>query len=142
MTVENQTKPAATAPAATPEASTTQAEPVDTTKLTADAAANEQARIAGILQAEEAEGKTKLAQHLAFKTQMSVDDAKAALAAADAGEQKAAAPTGLLSAAMGNTEQPQIGADAVAGAEGGELKGGAKLAAAYQAATGAGKKVH
>jgi ClpP class serine protease len=142
MTVENQTKPAATAPAATPEASTSQAEPVDTTKLTADAAANEQARIAGILQAEEAEGKTKLAQHLAFKTQMSVDDAKAALAAADAGEQKAAAPTGLLSAAMGNTEQPQIGADAVAGAEGGELKGGAKLAAAYQAATGAGKKVH
>ena len=45
---------------------------------------------------------------------------------------------------MGNTKQPEIGADAVsgAGAESGELKGGAKLAAAYTAVTGAGKKVH
>ena len=144
MTVENQTKPAATAPAETSEASTTQAETVDTNKLAADAAANEQARIAGILQAEEAQGNSKLANHLAFNTKMSVEEAKAALAAADTGEQKAAAPTGLLSAAMGNTKQPEIGADAVSGAagEGGELKGGAKLAAAYTAATGAGKKVH
>lgn len=136
MTVENQTKPAATAPAATPEASTTQAEPVDTTKLTADAAANEQARIAGILQAEEAKGKTKLAQHLAFKTQMSVDDAKAALAAADAGEQKAAAPTGLLSAAMGNTEQPQIGADAGAQAGGEQKSELQEIMGSYRQATG------
>ena len=41
-----------------------------------------------------------------------------------------------------NVVSTYVGADAVAGAEGGELKGGAKLAAAYQAATGAGKKVH
>ena len=142
MTVESKTKPAATAPAPAPEASTEQPETVDTTKLAADAAATEQARIAGILQCEEAEGRAKLAQHLAFKTTMSVEDAKAALAAAEIPEQNAAAPSGLLSVAMGNTKQPEIAADAAAGEEGGELKGGAKLAAAYAKGTGAGKKVH
>ncbi len=135
-------KPAATAPAPAPEASTEQPETVDTTKLAADAAATEQARIAGILQCDEAEGRTKLAQHLAFKTTMSVEDAKAALAAAEVPEQNAAAPSGLLSAAMGNTKQPEIAADAATGEEGGELKGGAKLAAAHAKATGASKKVH
>lgn len=135
-------KPAATAPAPAPEASTEQPETVDTTKLAADAAATEQARIAGILQCDEAEGRTKLAQHLAFKTTMSVEDAKAALAAAEIPEQSAAAPSGLLNAAMGNTKQPEIAADAAAGEDGGELKGGAKLAAAHAKATGASKKVH
>ena len=142
MTVESKTKPAAAAPAPAPEASTEQPETVDTTKLAADAAATEQARIAGILQCDEAEGRTKLAQHLAFKTTISVEDAKAALAAAEIPEQSAAAPSGLLNAAMGNTKQPEIAADAAAGEEGGELKGGAKLAAAHAKATGASKKVH
>lgn len=142
MTVESKTKPAAAAPAPAPEASTEQPETVDTTKLAADAVATEQARIAGILQCEEAEGRTKLAQHLAFKTTMSVDDAKEMLAAADQHVTVAAGPQGLLDAAMGNTKQPEIAADAAAGGEGGELKGGAKLAAAHAKATGASKKVH
>ena len=142
MTVESKTKPAATAPAPAPEASTEQPDTVDTTKLAADVAATEQARIAGILQSEEAEGRGKLAQHLAFKTTMSVEDAKAMLAAAEIPEQGAAAPSGLLDAAMGNTKQPEIAADADGSEQGGELKGGAKLAAAYEAVTGCGKKVH
>lgn len=142
MTVESKTKPAATAPAPAPDASTEQPETVDTTKVAADAASAEQARISGILQCEEAEGRSKLAQHFAFNTKMSVDEAKAALAAAEVPEQKASGPSGLLSAAMNNTKQPEIGADADGGGEGGELKGGAKLAAAYTAATGSGKKVH
>ena len=43
---------------------------------------------------------------------------------------------------MGNTKQPEIAADAEGSEQGGELKGGAKLAAAYEAVTGCGKKVH
>lgn len=42
----------------------------------------EQTRIAGILDSEEAKGQEGLAKHFAFKTSMSADDAKAALAAA------------------------------------------------------------
>lgn len=136
MTVENQNKPAATAPATTPEASTTQAETVDTNKLAADAAATEQARIAGILQAEEAEGKTKLAQHLAFNTQMSVADAKATLAASDTGTPQAAAPTGLLNAAMGNTQQPNIPAESQAAASAGEKNELSEIMGSYRQATG------
>lgn len=112
MTVESKTKPAATAPAPAPDASAEQPETVDTTKVAADAANAEQARISGILQCDEAEGRGKLAQHFAFNTKMSVDEAKAALAAAEAPGQKAAEPGGLLAAAMGNTKQPEIGADA------------------------------
>lgn len=45
----------------------------------------ERARVAGILDSDEAKGRGKLAQHLAFKTAMSVDDAKVALMAAPKG---------------------------------------------------------
>ena len=53
---------------------------------------------------------------------MSVEDAKAMLAAAEVPEQNAAAPSGLLSAAMGNTKQPEIAADAGAESQGGGQK--------------------
>lgn len=48
----------------------------------ADAGAEMQARCADITGCEEAKGREALANHFAFKTNMSVDDAKAALAAA------------------------------------------------------------
>ena len=48
--------------------------------------------------------------------------AKAMLAAAEVPEQNAAAPSGLLSAAMGNTKQPEIAADAGADSQGGGQK--------------------
>ena len=82
---------------------------VDTAAIAADARAAEQARVSGILQCEEAEGRAKLAQHLAFNTTMTVDDAKATLAASDSTPQ--APNSSLLDAAMGNTKQPEIGAD-------------------------------
>lgn len=47
-----------------------------------DAGAAMQARCAAIMGCEEAKGRETLASHLAFKTNMSVDDAKATLAAA------------------------------------------------------------
>src|SRR5690554_666918 len=110
MTVESKTKPAANAPAPAPEAAVEQPAQVDTTKLAAEASATEQGRIAGILQCDEAEGNTKLAQHLTFETSMSVEQAKAALSAADTGTQ-ASAPGGMLEAAMRGTKQPEIGAE-------------------------------
>lgn len=82
---------------------------VDAAAIAAEATAAEQSRVAGILQCEEAEGRSKLAQHLAFSTRMTVDEAKAALAASDTAPQ--AANNSLLDAAMGKTKQPEIAAD-------------------------------
>lgn len=71
----------------------------------------ERARISAITTHAEAAGRTKLAEHLAHKTEMSVDDAVAMLAAAPK-EAAAAAPSNLLAAAMGKIPNPKVGADA------------------------------
>lgn len=140
MTVEDKTQPAATTPATAPQA-TAQPEQPDAAALASQAKADEQARIAGILRCEEAEGRKTLAEHLAFNTSMTVEDAQAALAAAPQQAQAEAAP-GLLAAAMGKTRQPEVAADTANG-EPEELTGGARLAAAYTAVTGAkGSKPH
>jgi capsid assembly protease len=72
-----------------------------------DAALAERARISAILQHAEATGRSALAQHLAFKTTMSVDDAVAMMAAAPKEVAKAANPLAEL---MKNTN-PGVGAD-------------------------------
>lgn len=54
---------------------------VDSAKLTSDAQTSERTRIDSILSCEEATGRSALASHFALKTGMSVEDAKAALAA-------------------------------------------------------------
>ena len=64
----------------------------------ADAGAAMQARCASITGCEEAKGREALANHFAFKTNMSVDDAKVALAAAPKGSATTAASA--LDAAM------------------------------------------
>lgn len=66
-----------------------------------DAGAAMQARCADIMGCEEAKGREALANHLAFKTSMSVDDAKAALAAAP--KQASASGKSPLDAAMDRT---------------------------------------
>jgi ClpP class serine protease len=86
-----------------------------------DAAKAERARVQGILACAEAEGRGELANHFAFNTSMSVDDAKAAMAVAPKAAAAAAAPaatTNTLHQAMANTAQPNVGADAAAGAAG------------------------
>lgn len=83
-----------------------------------DAQKAERARVQGILSCEEAKGRTDLANHLAFNTDMSADAAKAILAAAPSAAPQAAAPaatTNMLHQAMANTAQPNVGADAAAG---------------------------
>lgn len=69
----------------------------------------ERDRVAGILGHAEAAGRRSLAEHLAFKTDSTVE-AAAALMAASAKE-AAAAPVDRLAAAMAREGNPKIGAD-------------------------------
>nr|DAT05901.1 MAG TPA: hypothetical protein [Caudoviricetes sp.] len=78
----------------------------------------ERSRIQSIITAEAAKNNSKLAHHLAFNTNMSVEDAVQTLAAAaqDIKEpvtaDKSVAAVNLLADAMDKTAQPNIGADA------------------------------
>ena len=111
----------------------------DENTLRAEAATAEQNRIAGIINSDEAKGRESLANHFAFNTRMSADDAKAALAAAPKREEKAeaaapAAPgTSALAAAMaatggGANVLPEGGdEEEQKGASGGLLKAAADL---------------
>lgn len=94
----------------------------------------ERQRVAAILGCDEAKGRDKLAQHLAFKTDMSADDAKAMLAAAP--KEAAAAPAlpDALTAAMASVKNPQVGVDTSADASGGD--DAAKATAAVKAYLG------
>jgi ClpP class serine protease len=69
----------------------------------ADTAATERNRIAGILGCEEAEGRRELAESLAFNSSMSVDEAKKHLAAAPKAQ-----PSQSLSQEMGNGEDTDL----------------------------------
>lgn len=76
----------------------------------------ERSRIQSIITAETAKNNSKLAHHLAFNTNMSVEDAIQTLAAAaqDVKEQPVAqqpAAVNLLADAMAQTTQPNVGAD-------------------------------
>jgi len=103
----------------------------------------ERDRVQGILNCEEAAGKSKMANHLAFNTNMSLADAKAMLAVAGT---EAAAPAPQqpaesgFAAAMSRTGNPQVGADgSVPGqaAQGGEqTSAAAKIMADYERASG------
>lgn len=80
------------------------------------AATEAQARISAILTHAEAEGRTKLAQHLAFKTTQSVDDAVALLAVSE--KETAGAAKNPLADAMAGIKNPKVGAGAADDGEG------------------------
>jgi capsid assembly protease len=102
----------------------------------------ERDRVQGILGCEEAAGKSKMANHLAFNTNMSLADAKAMLAVA--GPDAAAAPAAPVesgfAAAMTRTGNPQVGADGSLpgqAAQGGEKpNAAAQIMADYERASG------
>lgn len=101
-----------------------------------DVAAAERERVAGILDCEEAKGRTALAQHLALKTSMSVDEARGVLTAAGLpAAPKADASPFERAMESGNPEIPAEGA-AAGGAAGAEVTGTNRLLAAYSKATG------
>lgn len=82
-------------------------------KAAADARIAERARVSGITGSEEAKGRSGLANHLAMNTDLSVDAARAILAAAPA--ESSAAATGAtgnaFKQAMDADKHPQVGAD-------------------------------
>ena len=71
-------------------------------------AADERTRIAAILTHAEAGGRRSLAEHLAFKTGNTVEEAAALLAVSP---KEAAAATNLLAEKMAGIKQPNVGAD-------------------------------
>jgi signal peptide peptidase SppA len=75
----------------------------------ADAAKAERERVSGILGHAEAEGRRKLAEHFAFKTSNTVEEAAAIMAIAP--KEAATAATNPLAAAMANVPNPKVGAD-------------------------------
>lgn len=106
----------------------------------AEARAAERARMAGILGHPEAAGRESLARHLAENTDMTVEQAGAALAAApkaDASPQRSP-----LDAAMDRTEQPDVGANGGDPVSGKEESKADRLWASFQAATGDVVKTH
>jgi signal peptide peptidase SppA len=115
-TMPDVTKPAATAATAEQLAAERAAGLAEgqaaTTKAAADAAAASQQaerdRVAGILGHAEAAGREGLAKHLAFKTNSTVDDAAALLAAS---AKETAAVANPLAAAMNQVPNPKVGAD-------------------------------
>lgn len=103
-----------------------------------------QARISGILSCEEAGKRSKLANHLAFNTSVSVEDAKAMLAASaedKTDEPAAAAPgAGPLAAAMAGDEGKTAGVDGEGGDDGDKNARVNRIVSAHAKATGTTKK--
>jgi ClpP class serine protease len=102
----------------------------------ATARTEERARIKNISESAEAKGRESLANHFAFNTSMSVEDATAALAAAPAATQEASTSTSALDQHMSNVDQPEVGADNQAQSESAEADPTATLINSYNAATG------
>lgn len=126
--------------------STTQDQPgakADNAADTTAARQGERERIAGIMNCDEAKDKSKLANHLALNTDMSVDAAKAILAAASAEAQPATQPAEAtttqnpFAAAMNASDHPGVGSgDGAEGGGGGEQSASQRILAAQSAATG------
>lgn len=109
-------------------------------KAAADARIAERARIEGILNCEAASGRGALASHLAMKTEMSVEQAVAILAAspaeAAAAEPAAAEPAApaanQFKTAMDADRHPEVGADSAGGESAGSAGGESAETAASQ----------
>lgn len=117
----------ATKPEATTNASTENTEEIVVTAPTVD----QKARISAILTCEEATGRRKLAEHIAFKTDMSEADAKTMLAAAEAEKPDT---TNAFKAAMDGGEHPNMDGGGGGGEQ--ELSVGDRISRTYANARG------
>ena len=109
-------------------------------KAATDARTAERARVAGITGCEEAKGRTDLANHLAMKTEMSVEEAKGVLAASPLAQTQASAPNGFKQA-MDASQHPNVGSeggegDKADGNQGGGADAVARILGAQAQATG------
>lgn len=112
------------------------ATPEDLSAVKADAAKAERARLSGITTCAEAKGREALATHLAYHTDMSVDAAKAILAASPT--TIAAQEGNAFKEAMDKGKHPNVGADDGAGGGDAPLTGAAAILAAAKMAGVAG----
>lgn len=99
----------------------------------ANTSQDERTRIQGILNHANAEGRGKLANHLAFNTEMSVEQAGEMLAAAEQEVSESVSTDTPLDTAMGNAAQPQVGADTGTDAE---VSDSQRIVGAFNKATG------
>lgn len=131
MSTANQPAPAAAAeqqPAANQPAA-----PAADQQGAANAAAAERTRVKGILGHDEAKGRAGLAEHLAYDTDMSVEQAAALLAAAPREQDARLDADTALDRLMASEEQPNV--DAAAGAD--KPDKARAIAGAWSKATGA-----
>jgi len=91
-----------------------------TTAAATLAATAERTRMSAILACDEAKGREALAQHIAFNTAMTTDDAKAMLAASPATVITPEKPVNPLLSAMGNIKNPSVAPDKADGGDGGD----------------------
>ncbi|OMH31953.1 S49 family peptidase [Motiliproteus sp. MSK22-1] len=82
-----------------------------TAETTAQSRANERVRVQGILNHANAEGCGPMAEHLAFNTDMSVEEAGALMATAPKEQAPGLDASTALDQLMSSEEQPNIGAD-------------------------------
>lgn len=142
------TAPVAAAPvAAAPATAPVAAPAVDASAEQAAGANAERTRISAIMGCDEAKGREKFANHLAFTTSMSADDAKVMLSKAglDAAAPPPAAATPeaeklanktAFEKAMDTTGNPNIGAEGAGGEQGEKPSEAALVASAWENATG------
>lgn len=96
-------------------------DPIALASATATGKTDERARIKAITGSEEAKGRDTLASHIAFNTDMSVDDAKAMLAASPKAAEPAPAAdaaSATFAEAMNGTPNPKVGGEAGQGGGG------------------------
>lgn len=103
-------------------------------KAASDAKIAERARVNGILGCEEAKGRTELANHIAMNTDMSVDEAKAMLKVAPAQAATTHAAANPFVAAMNNSENPNVSAEASGSGE--QLSAAEQILQSQSKATG------
>lgn len=95
-----------------------------------DLQAAERKRVGSIMNSDEAKGREALANHFAFETSMSADEAKAALAKSPKQEPvKSAAAANRFEAAMSTAGNPNVGPDT--SGSGGEADDGVAFADRY-----------
>lgn len=100
-----------------------------------DARVAERARVAGIVGSEEAKGRSALANHFAMHTDMSIEQARAALVVAP--QESAGKPSGNpFESAMNADKHPNVGADAHAGEKAEDDNPVARILASHAAVTG------
>lgn len=123
--------PAPAAETAPPAQATSQADNQATITAAADA---ERDRVRGILQHAEAEGRTSLAEHLAYETSMSVDEAGRMLAAAPKAADSQLDASTALDRLMESEQQPNLTAGASSGES--ETPEARRIAESWASATG------